>query len=127
MRTPESFKILMLEFKKADDRFLSKEDIRQDVLFDEYSRDGSIRQLIYEARKILKKRNLVASSEGRTQYEIITIFRKGFKLRKLRNKRRMDTDGRVPKLAGNERENCETSKSKRDNQQKKKKYLFHRT
>jgi DNA-binding winged helix-turn-helix (wHTH) protein len=64
---------LLSEFFAAPDRhFLSKEDIRQDILWDEYARDGCIRQLIYSARKTLAKENL--------PWEIHTICRKGYRL-----------------------------------------------
>ena len=50
-RSPNQIERLIETFLDAKDGFLSKEDIRQDVQYDEYSSDESIRQLIYETRK----------------------------------------------------------------------------
>jgi len=63
---------LISELLAANNNFLSKEDVRQDVLFDEYASDGAIRTLIYYARKTMQKEKL--------RWEIQTICRKGYRL-----------------------------------------------
>jgi len=73
MRLTPTMKELIAEFKAAPGHFLSKEDIRQDVLHDELANDGTIRQLIHDTRKRLKKS------------EIITIHNRGYILAKQRS------------------------------------------
>jgi DNA-binding winged helix-turn-helix (wHTH) protein len=76
-KTENAYDRLLSEFLAADcDHFLSKEDIRQDVLFDEEASEGSIRQLVCETRKRLAQEN--------SQWTIETICRKGYRLVKLK-------------------------------------------
>jgi DNA-binding winged helix-turn-helix (wHTH) protein len=78
-RTQNRIDRLFSEFFAApDEHFLSKEDIRQDVLEDEYANDGSIRQLILEARKVLL--------EDERRWEIITVNTKGYRLVRKKDK-----------------------------------------
>jgi DNA-binding winged helix-turn-helix (wHTH) protein len=78
-RSPNQIDTLIREFLHApDDHFLSREDIRQDVMYDEDASDGAIRTLIYEARLVLLKEN--------RRYKIETITRKGYRLCRLEKK-----------------------------------------
>jgi DNA-binding winged helix-turn-helix (wHTH) protein len=63
---------LLKQFFETSARVLSKEDIRQDVLYDDDASEGSIRQCISEARKELCR--------NRFPYRIETITRKGYRL-----------------------------------------------
>ena len=63
---------LLKEFFAAPKMMLSKEDIRQDVLFAEDASEGSIRQCILKARKELRRCQF--------PYRIETIVRKGYRL-----------------------------------------------
>ena len=62
--------LLLHQFKSAPQNFLSKEDIRQDVLFDHDASEGTVRQTICTARKDIADSN----------FEILTITRKGYQL-----------------------------------------------
>ena len=64
--------MLLRQFFEAPKMMLSKEDIRQDVLFDDDAAEGSIRQCILEARKELQRTGF--------PYRIETIIRKGYRL-----------------------------------------------
>jgi DNA-binding winged helix-turn-helix (wHTH) protein len=64
--------LLLQQFCETPKHFLSKEDIRQDVLYNEDASETSIRNLIYNARIELSKTDL--------PLEIRTICRKGYKL-----------------------------------------------
>jgi len=64
--------ILLKQFFEVPKMMLSKEDIRQDVLFDDDAAEGSIRQCILEARKELRRTGF--------PYRIETIIRKGYRL-----------------------------------------------
>ena len=64
--------LLLQQFFAAPKMMLSKEDIRQDVLFNDDATEGSIRQCILEARKELCRTGL--------PYRIETIIRKGYRL-----------------------------------------------
>jgi DNA-binding response OmpR family regulator len=64
---------LIRAFQKAPNRFLWKEDIRQDVLYDEYASDGAVRTCVYQARKEIKKQGL--------PYQIETVKGKGYRLK----------------------------------------------
>ena len=70
--TPSTTRLLV-EFVKSRNHFLSKEDIRQDVIFDDDAREGSIRTLIYVARKELSD----------SPYRIETIARRGYRLHRI--------------------------------------------
>jgi DNA-binding response OmpR family regulator len=63
---------LLKQFFETPKMFLSKEDIRQDVLCDDDAKEGSVRQCILEARKELRRHQL--------PYRIETITRKGYRL-----------------------------------------------
>ena len=63
---------LLQQFFEAPNRTLSKEDVRQDVLFDDDASEGSVRQCIWEARKELRRYQF--------PYRIETIVRKGYRL-----------------------------------------------
>ena len=63
---------LLKQFFEVPNMFLSKEDVRQDVLYDNDAREGSVRQCILEARKELKRLGF--------PYRIETIIRKGYRL-----------------------------------------------
>jgi DNA-binding winged helix-turn-helix (wHTH) protein len=65
---------LLKSFYEAEDNFLSKEDVRQDVLYDENARNGTVDNCIYEARKELKEGNFPAFIE--------TVYRRGYVLKK---------------------------------------------
>jgi DNA-binding winged helix-turn-helix (wHTH) protein len=75
LRADDSVYLLLTYFFTEANHFLSKEDIRQDVMFDDDASEGAIRQLIYKTRKWLKKHDL--------PLEIVNITRKGYKLTKL--------------------------------------------
>jgi len=62
--------LLLRHFKAAPQNFLSKEDIRQDVLFDHDASEGAVRQTICVARKDIADSN----------FEILTITKKGYQL-----------------------------------------------
>jgi hypothetical protein len=57
-RLSGSMYLLLRYFFLEAQHFLSKEDIRQDVLFDDDAREGSIRSLLYETRKWLKQHDI---------------------------------------------------------------------
>jgi hypothetical protein len=63
---------LLKQFFESPNMMLSKEDIRQDVLYDDDASEGSIRQCILEARKELRRCQF--------PYRIETIVRKGYRL-----------------------------------------------
>ena len=63
---------LLKQFFEAPNKMLSKEDVRQDVLYDDDASEGSIRQCILEARKELRRFQF--------PYRIETIVRKGYRL-----------------------------------------------
>ena len=63
---------LLRQFFKAPNMMLSKEDVRQDVLFDTEAREGSLRQCVSAARKELRR--------AQFPYRIETIIRKGYRL-----------------------------------------------
>ena len=69
--TPSTYTLLK-EFFETPHRMLSKEDVRQDVLFDDDASEGSIRQCVFEARKELRR--------SQFPYRIETIVRKGYRL-----------------------------------------------
>ena len=69
--SPSTYSLLR-EFFKTPGNMLSKEDVRQDVLYDEYAREGTLRQCISAARKELKKSAL--------PYRIETVTAKGYRL-----------------------------------------------
>jgi DNA-binding winged helix-turn-helix (wHTH) protein len=71
-RADDSKYLLLKYFFIEATHFLSKEDIRQDVLFDDDASEGAIRTLIYDTRKWLKQNDI--------PLEIITIIRKGYRL-----------------------------------------------
>jgi DNA-binding response OmpR family regulator len=64
--------LLLKQFFEAPKMMLSKEDIRQDVLFNDDASEGSVRQCILEARKELRRTGF--------PYRIETIIRKGYRL-----------------------------------------------
>ena len=64
--------MLLRQFFAAPKMMLSKEDIRQDVLFNDDAAEGCIRQCILEARKELRRTGF--------PYRIETIIRKGYRL-----------------------------------------------
>ena len=69
--TPNTYTLLQ-QFFETPNLMLSKEDIRQDVLFDTDAREGSLRQCILEARRELERTGF--------PYRIETITRKGYRL-----------------------------------------------
>jgi DNA-binding response OmpR family regulator len=64
--------LLLQQFFAAPKRMLSKEDVRQDVLFNDDAGEGCIRQCISEARKEIQRTGF--------PYRIETIIRKGYRL-----------------------------------------------
>ena len=66
----ENAVLLISELLKVHPRVLSKEDIRQDVLFDDDAKDGSIRQLVSDTRRQIK--------EAKLPYQIHTVQKKGY-------------------------------------------------
>ena len=73
--------LLLKQFISAPRMLLSKEDIRQDVLFDEDARNGTIRQAIFNARQDILRCYL--------PIDIYTIIGKGYQLQFL-------TDDEIP-------------------------------
>ena len=69
--TPSTYTLLK-QFFEAPNKMLSKEDVRQDVLYDDDASEGSIRQCILEARKELRRSQFPCRIE--------TIVRKGYRL-----------------------------------------------
>ena len=69
--SPSTYTLLKLFFH-APGMMLSKEDVRQDVMQDEYAREGSLRQCISVARQELRRHHF--------PYRIETIIRKGYRL-----------------------------------------------
>jgi DNA-binding response OmpR family regulator len=69
--TPCTYSLLK-QFFEAPKMMLSKEDIRQEVMFDDEAREGNMRQCIFGARKELKRTGF--------PYRIETITRKGYRL-----------------------------------------------
>ena len=67
---------LLTEFLNAPNHILSHEDIRQDVIFDEWASDSAVRSVIKRARKEIK-----ACRD--CHYEIKPISKKGYKLERL--------------------------------------------
>ena len=63
---------LLRQFFRAPEMMLSKEDVRQDVLFDTEAREGSLRQCVSAARKELRR--------AQFPYRIETIISKGYRL-----------------------------------------------
>ena len=63
---------LLKQFFAAPKMMLSKEDVRQDVLFNDDAAEGSLRQCISVARKELRRTGF--------PYRIETIIRKGYRL-----------------------------------------------
>ena len=63
---------LLKQFFEAPKMMLSKEDVRQDVLFNDDAAEGSLRQCISVARKELRRTGF--------PYRIETIIRKGYRL-----------------------------------------------
>ena len=69
--SPSTYSLLR-QFFKSPNMTLSKEDIRQDVLYDEEAREGCLRQCVSTARKELQRASF--------PYRIETIIRKGYRL-----------------------------------------------
>jgi DNA-binding response OmpR family regulator len=69
--SPSTYTLLQ-QFFETPNTVLSKEDIRQDVLYDDDASEGCIRQCISEARKELRNSGF--------PYRIDTITRKGYRL-----------------------------------------------
>jgi len=69
--SPSTYTLLKHLFA-APNMTLSKEDVRQDVIHDEYAREGTLRQCIMTARKELRRHHF--------PYRIETIVRKGYRL-----------------------------------------------
>jgi DNA-binding response OmpR family regulator len=69
--TPQTY-LLLKNFCETENYFLSKEDVRQDVCFDEDARNGTIDACICRARKELSSRNFPC--------EIETKHGKGYQL-----------------------------------------------
>ena len=69
--SPATFRLVQ-QLWIAPDRFLSKEDVRQDVIEDDDARDVTLRNRIMEARRELKK--------GDFPYEIVTVHGKGCRI-----------------------------------------------
>lgn len=69
--SPSTYTLLQ-QFFEAPNKMLSKEDIRQDVLYDDDAKEGCIRQCILEARRELERAGF--------PYRIETITRKGYRL-----------------------------------------------
>jgi len=63
---------LLTELWDAPERMLEKEDIRQDVILDEYASDGAVKQVIGRAR--------IEMQEKRFPYVIKTVFNRGYQL-----------------------------------------------
>ena len=63
---------LLTELWDAPRRMLSHQDIREDVMFDEYANDGAVRKAMCIARRELKRKNF--------SYDIKNIKDKGYKL-----------------------------------------------
>jgi len=70
--TPSVFRLLQ-QLWFDPDRFLSKEDVCQDVIGDEYASDGAIRHVLCDARKETEKVGF--------PYVIETVWGKGYKLK----------------------------------------------
>jgi len=69
--SPSTYTLLQ-QFFLAPNMMLSKEDVRQDVIHDEYAREGTLRQCIMEARKEMRRHGF--------PYRIETIIGKGYRL-----------------------------------------------
>ena len=82
--SPATFRLVQ-QLWIAPDRFLSKEDIRQDVIEDDDARDVTLRNRTKEARGELKK--------GHFPYEIVTVHGKGCRLASRSQEQEVDLPG----------------------------------
>ena len=69
--SPATFRLVQ-QLWITPDRFLSKEDVRQDVIEDHDAHESTLRTRIKEARRELKK--------GHFPYEVVTVHGKGYRL-----------------------------------------------
>jgi len=69
---PSTFRLVQ-QLWQAADRTLSKEDVRQDTIFDEEAKPESLRTLVKNARRELESVNF--------PYEIETLWGKGYRLK----------------------------------------------
>lgn len=65
---------LIRELWESKTKFVSKEDVREFVQLDDESKDGSVRDCIYKARREIERHSF--------PYEIVTIRSKGYELKK---------------------------------------------
>jgi len=63
---------LLIAFWNAPNRFLSQEDIREEVILDEEASERAVRQVIVRARKAIREMNFC--------YEIKNLREKGYRL-----------------------------------------------
>ena len=83
---------LLIEFLSAPNCMLSHEDIRLDVMFDEWASDSALRSMIKRARKEMK-----ACRD--CPYEIKPISKKGYKLERLGTCQIVSIGMKIPKKA----------------------------
>ncbi|MDR3181647.1 MAG: winged helix-turn-helix domain-containing protein [Planctomycetaceae bacterium] len=69
--SPQTYRLLQ-ELYSAEDKTLSKEDVRQDVIFDDEVDEGALRQCIAQARKEIRAGKIPLRTE--------TITRRGYRL-----------------------------------------------